>query len=131
MHIVIATRADPPLQLGRLRAHVQMMELRTRDLRFTPDEATEFLNGVMRLGLSADDIEALETRTEGWVAALQLTAVSLQRSPNPGEVISQFAGSHRYVAEYLTDEVLAQLMSMVMRHREKIKRNTIFRGVKW
>lgn len=106
MHIVIATRADPPLQLGRLRAHGQMVELRTRDLRFTPDEATEFLNGVMRLGLSADDIEALETRTEGWVVGLKMAALSLQGHENASEFIQAFSGSHRYVLDYLVEEVL-------------------------
>jgi LuxR family transcriptional regulator, maltose regulon positive regulatory protein len=106
MHTVIATRADPPLQLGRLRAHGQMMELRTRELRFTSEETTEFLNDVMQLGLSVEDIEALDTRTEGWVAGLKLAALSLQGQENAREFIRAFSGSHRYVLDYLVEEVL-------------------------
>ena len=106
MHIVIATRADPPLQLGRLRAHGQMLELRTRDLRFTPQEATEFLNDVMRVGLSMEDIKALETRTEGWVVGLKMAALSLKEHENASEFIRAFSGSHRYVLDYLVEEVL-------------------------
>jgi len=108
MHIVIATRADPPLQLGRLRAHDQMLELRTRELRFTPEEATEFLNDVMRLGLSVEDIEALETRTEGWVVGLKMAALSLKEHENVSAFIQAFSGSHRYVLDYLLEEVLRQ-----------------------
>ena len=78
MHLVIATREDPPLPLARLRARGQLTELRAADLRFTPSEAAEFLNQVMGLNLSAEDIAALETRTEGWIAGLQLAAISMQ-----------------------------------------------------
>jgi LuxR family maltose regulon positive regulatory protein len=78
MHLVIATREDPHLPLARLRATDQLTELRATDLRFTSSEAAEFLNQVMGLGLSAEDITALETRTEGWIAGLQLAAISLQ-----------------------------------------------------
>ena len=78
MHLVIATREDPPLPLARLRARGQLTELRAADLRFTPAEAAEFLNQVMGLNLSAEDIAALETRTEGWIAGLQLAALSMQ-----------------------------------------------------
>lgn len=106
MHIVIATRADPPLQLGRLRAHDQMLELRTRDLRFTPDEATDFLNEVMHLGLSVEDVEVLETRTEGWVVGLKMAALSLKGHENASKFIRVFSGSHRYVLDYLVEEVL-------------------------
>jgi len=106
MHIVIASRADPPLQLGRLRAHDQMLELRTQDLRFTPDEAIEFLNKVMRLGLSTEDIDALESRTEGWVVGLKMAALSLKEHENTSEFIRTFSGSHRYVLDYLVEEVL-------------------------
>jgi LuxR family maltose regulon positive regulatory protein len=108
MHIVISTRADPPLQLGRLRAHGQMLELRTKDLRFNPDEATEFLNGVMRLGLSAQDIHSLEERTEGWVAGLKMAAFSIQGRSQVSEFIQAFSGSHRYILDYLVEEVLKQ-----------------------
>ncbi len=78
MHLVIATREDPHLPLARLRARGQLTELRATDLRFTSSEAAEFLNQVMGLGLSAEDIAALETRTEGWIAGLQLAAISMQ-----------------------------------------------------
>ena len=78
MHLVIATREDPPLPLARLRARGQLTELRAADLRFTPAEAAEFLNRTMGLGLSADDVTALEARTEGWIAGLQLAALVLQ-----------------------------------------------------
>jgi len=106
VHIVIATRADPPLRLGRLRAHDQLLELRTQDLRFTHDEAAEFLNKVMNLELSLEDIEALETRTEGWVVGLKMAALSLNGHENASEFIRAFSGSHRFVLDYLVDEVL-------------------------
>ena len=78
MHLVIATREDPHLPLARLRARGQLIELRAADLRFTPSEAAEFLNQMMGLNLSAEDIAALESRTEGWIAGLQLAALSMQ-----------------------------------------------------
>jgi len=106
MHLVISTRADPPLQLGRLRAHDQMLELRTTDLRFSSEEATEFLNEVMRLGLSMEDIEALEARTEGWVVGLKMAALSLQGHPNRVQFINTFSGTHHYILDYLLEEVL-------------------------
>ncbi|HLO33458.1 MAG TPA: BTAD domain-containing putative transcriptional regulator, partial [Anaerolineales bacterium] len=106
MHFVIATRADPPLQLGRLRAHGQILELRTQELRFNPAEATEFLNTVMRLGLSAEDIHSLEERTEGWVVGLKMAALSIQGRSDVSEFIQAFSGSHRYVLDYLVEEVL-------------------------
>jgi len=106
MHIVIATRADPPLQLGRLRVHEQMLELRTRDLRFTQEEAIEFMNEIMSLDLSLKDIQALETRTEGWVVGLKMAALALRGHENANEFIRAFSGSHRYVLDYLMEEVL-------------------------
>jgi len=106
MHIVIATRADPPLQLGRLRVHEQMLELRTRDLRFTQEEAMEFMNEVMGLELSPEDIQVLETRTEGWVVGLKMAALSLRGRENTNEFIQAFSGSHRYILDYLVEEVL-------------------------
>ena len=107
MHLVIVTREDPPLPLARLRGRGQLTELRADDLRFTHAEAAEFLNGVMGLTLSADDIALLETRTEGWIAGLQLAALSMQRRENISAVLSSsFAGDHRYVADYLVEEVL-------------------------
>ncbi len=106
VHLLIATRSDPPLALGRLRAHGQMLELRLQDFRFTSEEAAGFLNGIMQLGLSQPDIEALEARTEGWVAGLKMAALSLQGHENASEFVRAFSGSHRYVLDYLMEEVL-------------------------
>jgi LuxR family maltose regulon positive regulatory protein len=106
MHLVIATREDPALPLARLRARGQLTELRATDLRFTPAEAAEFLNQVMDLDLSADEIAALEARTEGWIAGLQLAAISLQGRSDAASFIESFAGSNRFVLDYLLEEVL-------------------------
>jgi ATP/maltotriose-dependent transcriptional regulator MalT len=106
MHLVIATREDPQLPLARLRARGQLTELRAADLRFTPAEAAEFLNRVMGLNLSAEDIAALEHRTEGWIAGLQLAALSMQARSDTASFIQAFTGSHRFVLDYLVEEVL-------------------------
>ena len=90
MHLVIASREDPNLPLARLRARGQLTELRAADLRFTPAEAAEFLNQVMGLNLSAEDIAALETRTEGWIAGLQLAALSMQGRSDTASFIQVF-----------------------------------------
>ena len=108
MHLVIASREDPHLPLARLRACGQLTELRASDLRFTPSEAAEFLNQVMGLNLSAEDIAALETRTEGWIAGLQLTAISMQGHEDASSFIQSFTGSHHFVLDYLIEEVLQQ-----------------------
>ena len=110
MHLVIATREDPQLPLARLRARGQLTELRAADLRFTPAEAADFLNQVMGLNLSAEDIAALETRTEGWIAGLQLAALSMQghASRDTTSFIKSFTGSHHFVLDYLVEEVLEQ-----------------------
>src|SRR5438876_8981203 len=108
MHLVIATREDPPLPLARLRARGQLTEVRVTDLRFTHSEAAGFLNQVMGLGLSAQDIAALETRTEGWIAGLQLAAISMQGQPDAASFITSFTGSHHFVMDYLVEEVLGQ-----------------------
>ena len=108
MHLVITTREDPQLPLSRLRARGQLTELRAADLRFTPSEAAEFLNPVMGLNLSAADIAALEERTEGWIAGLQLAAISMQGHQDASSFIQSFTGSHRFVMDYLVDEVLHQ-----------------------
>ena len=108
MHLVIATREDPNLPLARLRARGQMTELRASDLRFTPTEAAEFLEGAMGLRLSEEDIAALETRTEGWIAGLQLAATSMRGREDVPEFIRAFAGSHHFVLDYLVEEVLGQ-----------------------
>ncbi len=97
MHLVITTREDPPLPLARLRARGQMIELRAADLRFTPAEAAEFLNQVMGLNLSAQDIAALEARTEGWIAGLQLAALSMLGHQDSASFINSFTGSHHFV----------------------------------
>jgi LuxR family maltose regulon positive regulatory protein len=106
MHLVIASREDPPLPLARLRVRSQLTELRAADLRFTPAEAAEFLNQVMGLNLSAEDIAALETRTEGWIAGLQLAALSMQGHQDRASFIQSFTGSHHFVLDYLLEEVL-------------------------
>ena len=108
MHMVVATREDPHLPLARLRARDQLAELRAADLRFTSDEAADFLNRVMGLGLSAEDISALEARTEGWIAGLQLAAISMQGHKDAAGFIKSFTGSHRFVLDYLVEEVLRQ-----------------------
>ena len=108
MHLVITTREDPQLPLARLRASGQLTELRITDLRFTSSEAAEFLNLVMGLNLSAEDIAALETRTEGWIAGLQLAAISMQGHQDATSFIKSFTGSHHFVMDYLVEEVLHQ-----------------------
>ncbi|MDQ4063781.1 MAG: helix-turn-helix transcriptional regulator, partial [Actinomycetota bacterium] len=106
MHLFIATREDPNLPLIRLRTRGQMSEVRAADLRFTPDEAAEFLKGVMGLNLSAEEIAALETRTEGWIAGLQLAALSMRGREDVPGFIRAFAGDNRYIVDYLVEEVL-------------------------
>lgn len=106
MHLVITTREDPQLPLPRYRARAELTELRASDLRFTLDEATEFLNRAMGLSLMPDDINALTARTEGWIAGLQLASISLQPQENPADFIQSFTGSHHFVLDYLVEEVL-------------------------
>ncbi|NJL92439.1 MAG: hypothetical protein HC915_01320 [Anaerolineae bacterium] len=108
LHLVIATRENPQLPLARLRARGHLTELRAADLRFTPQEAAEFLNRVMGLALAPEDVAALESRTEGWIAGLQLAALSLQGRADRAEFIRAFTGSHRFVLDYLVEEVLAR-----------------------
>lgn len=108
LHLVIATREDPQLPLARLRARDDLTELRAGDLRFAEDEAASFLNQAIGLDLSAEQIAALESRTEGWIAGLQLAAISLQGQRDTGGFIDSFTGSHRYVLDYLVEEVLQQ-----------------------
>jgi LuxR family maltose regulon positive regulatory protein len=106
LRLVITTREDPALPLARLRARGQLTELRAADLRFTPAEAAEFLNHSMDLGLSADDVAALEDRTEGWIVGLQLAALSVRGRTDRSSFIAALSGSHRYILSYLTEEVL-------------------------
>jgi LuxR family maltose regulon positive regulatory protein len=108
MHLVIATRDDPHVPLARLRARGQLSELRAADLRFSLSEAAEFLHRTMGLDLSAEDIAALETRTEGWIAGLQLAALSMRGRQEPSGLVKSFTGSHRFVLDYLIGEVLEQ-----------------------
>lgn len=109
MHIVISSRSDPPLPLARLRAHGHLLEIRAADLRFTSDEATLFLNEVMQLGLLPERIAELEIRAEGWIAGLQLVALSLSGRSDNESFISSFTGNNRYLVEYLLDEVFGRL----------------------
>jgi len=106
LHLIIATRADPPLPLARLRGRGQLTELHAADLRFTPSEAEAYFNETMALALSAEHVTALEQRTEGWIVGLQLAALSLQGHENAASFIEAFSGSQRYVLDYLTEEVL-------------------------
>ncbi len=106
MHLVLASRSDPPLALARLRGRGELAELRASELRFTADEAAAFLNEVMGLGLSAADVAALESRTEGWIAGLQLAALSMQGRDDVAGFITAFAGDDRYIVDYLVEEVL-------------------------
>ena len=106
MHLVIGSRADPPLPLARLRAKGQLLELRANDLRFTKEESAHFLNEVMRLDLTTNLVDELETRTEGWVAGLQLAALSMTGITDKADFIARYTGSHRYVVDYLMEEVV-------------------------
>ncbi|MCL4302267.1 MAG: hypothetical protein KJ077_41650 [Anaerolineae bacterium] len=106
MHLILTSRADPALPLSRLRARRQLTEIRAADLRFTSEETVAFLNEVMGLDLSAEDIAALETRTEGWIAGLQLAALSMQGRSDVSSFIKAFTGSHIYIVDYLAEEVL-------------------------
>jgi LuxR family maltose regulon positive regulatory protein len=111
LRVLVATRSDPPLPLARLRSRGQLTELRATDLRFTAQEAGDFLNEVMGLDLTMADVEALDDRTEGWAAGLQLAGLSLRGRSGAGDVsafIEAFTGSNKFVVDYLTDEVLAQ-----------------------
>jgi LuxR family transcriptional regulator, maltose regulon positive regulatory protein len=106
MHLVLAARADPSLPLARLRGCGELVEVRAADLRFTPDEAAAYLNGAMGLTLTPRDVEALEERTEGWIAALQLAALSMRGRDDVAGFIAGFAGDDRYIVDYLAEEVL-------------------------
>ncbi len=105
--IVIATRSDPPLSLSRLRVRNQLLEIRGLDLRFDRVETTHFLNGILGLELSAATVARLETHTEGWIAALQLAALALTAQADKEAFVEDFTGSHRYLVDYLVDEVLS------------------------
>lgn len=106
LRLVVASRADPPWPLAGLRASGDLVEIRAAELRFTPEETSTYLNDAMGLDLASTEVEALEVRTEGWVAALQLAALSLQDRTDPSGFIAEFAGDDRFVVDYLADEVL-------------------------
>ena len=129
VHLVMATRSDPPMPLARLRSRGQLTEVRAADLRFTPPEVVEFFTSVAQLHLSDDDVRALEERTEGWIAGLQLAALSLRGIREHEEVtdfIEAFTGSNRFVIDYLADEVLARQSRQV---RDFLLRTAILDGL--
>ncbi|KPL77277.1 hypothetical protein ADN00_09070 [Ornatilinea apprima] len=106
IHLVIATRSDPPLGLPRLRSRLWLTEVRSAQLRFSRSEAEEFLSEVMGLNLSSDMLALLEKRTEGWIVGLQLAGLSLRGASDPDGFVQAFSGSHLYILDYLIDEVL-------------------------
>jgi LuxR family maltose regulon positive regulatory protein len=105
-HLALLSRADPSIPLARLRARGQMTELRAADLRFTTEEITPFLTQSMRLDISHEQVRSLEARTEGWIAGLQMAALSLKGKSDIDEFIEAFSGSHRFILDYLTEEVI-------------------------
>jgi LuxR family maltose regulon positive regulatory protein len=119
LRVILATRVDPPLPLSRMRVRGQLTELRANDLRFTHDEAAAFLNQAMGLNLDAEAVSRLEARTEGWIAGLQLAALSLQGRANPSEFLDSFTGSNRYIVDYLFDEVLSRQPESVQTFLQK------------
>jgi LuxR family maltose regulon positive regulatory protein len=108
MHLILSSRSDPPWPLARLRARGEMTELRASDLRFSEHEAAAFLNEVMKLDLSADDVAKLEDRTEGWIVGLQMAALSMRSRKDGSAFIAAFTGTHRFILDYLVEEVLDQ-----------------------
>ncbi len=108
MHLILTSRADPPLPLGRLRVRGQLAEIRERDLRFTPEETAEFMQQVMGLSLTTVQLQSLAARTEGWVAGLQLAGLAVAGTPHTAEMLHAFSGSQRHLVDYLTEEVLAR-----------------------
>jgi LuxR family maltose regulon positive regulatory protein len=108
MHLIISSRADPPWPLSRLRVRDDVLEIRSHDMRFTTEETAAFLNQFMGLALSPEDIAALEKRTEGWIAGLQMAAISMRGREDLAGFIQSFTGSHRFVMDYLMEEVLNQ-----------------------
>ena len=106
MHLVMLTRSDPPIHLAKLRARDDLAELRADDLRFTNQESTLFLNVVMDLKLSGDNVSALDQRTEGWIVGLQIAALSMQGKEDTTDFIKAFTGSNRYILDFLSEEVI-------------------------
>ncbi len=108
MHLVIATRTDPPLPLPRMRGRGEVVEIRTDDLRFTPDEADTFFSQALSFGLSQEHVAALQARTEGWIVGLRMAALSMRERKDISGFIAAFTGRHRYILDYLVEEVLQQ-----------------------
>jgi len=106
VHLLIVSRADPPLPLARFRARGQMTELRVANLRFTEEEISSFFKQVLGFDISLDHLRSLGTRTEGWIAGLQMAALSMRSKPNIDEFVREFSGSHRFILDYLTEEVI-------------------------
>jgi LuxR family maltose regulon positive regulatory protein len=127
LRLVIATRVDPPLPLARMRVRNQLNELRTADLCFTFDEASQFLKKVMNLGISSRYISVLKSRTEGWIAGLQLAALSMQGCKDIPEFIKTFAGDDRHVIDYLAEEVLNLQSEQVQKMKLHNKTNALGR----
>jgi LuxR family maltose regulon positive regulatory protein len=115
IQLVVATRSDPPLNLARRRGRGQIVEIRASDLRFTSDETAAFLNQTMQLGLTDDDIVALGQRTEGWIAGLQMAALSMQDETDPHHFVAAFSGDDHHIADYLVEEVLQRQLVEVQR----------------
>jgi ATP/maltotriose-dependent transcriptional regulator MalT len=126
LRLILATRIDPPLPTAKMRARGQLVEVRATDLRFTAEEAAAYLNGSMDLSLSDDDVAALEGRTEGWIAALQLAALSLQDREDASAFIAGFAGDDRYIVDYLAEEVLSRQPGYV---RDFLLQTSILEGL--
>ena len=108
VHLVLTTRQDPPLPIPRLRARKQLTEIRARDLRFTPDEVKQFFLQSMKIDMVEESARVLEERTEGWAVGLQLAGLVIQKQADPREFIETFSGNHRYILDYLADEVIRQ-----------------------
>ena len=113
MHLIISSRSDPPWPLSRLRVRDEILEIRSHEMRFTREEAASFLNDFMGLMLSMEDLTALEKRTEGWIAGLQMAAISMKGRKDTAGFIQSFTGSHRFVMDYLMEEVLDQQTSEI------------------
>lgn len=115
LHVVIASRSDPPLPLARLRARGQLVELRADDLSFNEDETAQFLNTIAGLNLDHRSIALLEQRTEGWIAGLQMAALAMRGHSDPHTFVEAFSGTNRYILDYLLEEVLSQQPSEIQR----------------
>src|SRR5262249_38744453 len=120
VHLLISSRVDPDLPLSRLRVRGQLVEIRTPDLRFTREDASTFLRQAMGLSLSDAEILALEQRTEGWIAGLQLAALSLRKQEDRATWIKAFTGSHRYLLDYVREEILQLQPPSIQRFLQQV-----------